>query len=49
MNKTISGALLKEVAGLADAVYDDDVIRGKLFEKFGFTVENVVRTVKELQ
>lgn len=23
MNKTISGALLKEVAGLADAVYDD--------------------------
>lgn len=34
MNKTISGALLKEIAGLADAVYDDNAIRGKLFEKF---------------
>lgn len=34
MDKTISGALLKEIAGLADAVYDDNAIRGKLFEKF---------------
>lgn len=34
MDKTISGALLKEITGLADAVYDDNAIRGKLFEKF---------------